>query len=81
MVPTASTDRRPLHSALMGVGPAGRETCWKHGGFWGSLAIYCPASDTTIVVSWNQASHGPYTLTNGEAALADRLARVVQSAD
>ena len=39
------------------------------------------ASDTTIVVSCNQVSPGPSTLNNGEAALADRLARIVQGTD
>jgi D-alanyl-D-alanine carboxypeptidase len=76
--------RDALHSPLARGRWIGDEPGWCHGGFWGVLAAYFPASDIGMALSFNQARAGQSTLgVPGEAAkpsLADRLARVVQSA-
>jgi D-alanyl-D-alanine carboxypeptidase len=38
--------------------PIAGETCWAHGGRWGTIAIHCPASDITIARSWGQSNAG-----------------------
>ncbi|WP_181160058.1 serine hydrolase domain-containing protein [Sandaracinobacter neustonicus] len=78
LTPTSLPAKRPPHSALMEPGSTGREYCLRHAGYWGLVAIYCPASDTSIVVSWNQVQPGPTTQENGRLKLADRLAEIVQ---
>jgi len=55
-----------------------------HGGFWGVVAAYAPASDVTLALSFNQGIAGPSTVSDPESAsadsLADRLARIAQQA-
>ena len=36
----------------------GDQTCWGHGGYWGSGALNCPALDFTLAFSPNQAEPG-----------------------
>jgi D-alanyl-D-alanine carboxypeptidase len=75
--------RDALHSPMMRGRWIGDEPSWCHGGFWGVLAAYFPASDFSMALSFNQARAGESTVGRpGDAArpsLADRLARVVQS--
>jgi D-alanyl-D-alanine carboxypeptidase len=47
---------RRLDSNLLTTVPFGRRTCWGHGGFWGSAAIYCPDIDVAVSLSINQAT-------------------------
>lgn len=35
------------------------ETCWSHGGRWGTMAIHCPKLDLTMARSWGQSNGGP----------------------
>jgi D-alanyl-D-alanine carboxypeptidase len=35
------------------------ETCWSHGGRWGTMAIHCPRFDLTVARSWGQSNGGP----------------------
>jgi D-alanyl-D-alanine carboxypeptidase len=76
--------RDTLHAPLMRGRWIGDESSWCHGGFWGSLAAYFPASDVSLALSFNQARAGEPTLgLPGDPArpsLADRLARVAQTA-
>jgi hypothetical protein len=76
--------RDALHSPLMRGRWIGDEPSWCHGGFWGVLAAYFPASDISMALSFNQARAGESTVgMPGDPArpsLADRLARVVQLA-
>lgn len=76
--------RDTLHAPLMRGRWIGDESSWCHGGFWGSLAAYFPASDVSLALSFNQARAGEPTLgLPGDPArpsLADRLARVAQAA-
>lgn len=76
--------RDALHSPLMRGRWIGDQPSWCHGGFWGSLAAYFPASDVSMALSFNQARAGESTLgIAGDPAcpsLADRLARLAQSA-
>ena len=76
--------RDALHSPLMRGRWIGDEPSWCHGGFWGSLAAYFPASDMSMALSFNQTRAGESTLgLPGDPAkpgLADRLARLAQSA-
>jgi D-alanyl-D-alanine carboxypeptidase len=76
-----------LHSPLMRGRWAGNEPSHQHGGFWGVVAAYCPASDIALAVSFNQVLAGESTLGVsgcseqwGQASLTDRLARMVQQA-
>ena len=50
----------------------GREHCMGHGGFWGQLVTYCPASDTTIAWTTNQGGK-----ENEKVNFTDRLAAVL----
>jgi D-alanyl-D-alanine carboxypeptidase len=76
--------RDALHSPLMRGRWIGDEPSWCHGGFWGVLAAYFPASDVSTGLSFNQARAGQPTLgvpgDPAQPSLADRLARIVQSA-
>ena len=38
---------------------SGDDTCWNHGGFWGSVVVTCPGYDVTVAMSWNQAAPEP----------------------
>lgn len=73
-----------LHSALMRGRRVGGEPCWMHGGFWGVVVAYAPASDVTLALSFNQAVAGPSTVGDPEqpeqTSLADRLALIAQIA-
>jgi D-alanyl-D-alanine carboxypeptidase len=73
-----------LHSTLMRSRWVGDEPCWVHGGFWGALAVYAPASDLAMALSYGQASAGTVTTglpgDPGQPSLADRLARIAQHA-
>ena len=49
------------HGYGFGIAPliiAG-ETCWSHGGRWGTLAVYCPRLDVSVAQSWGQSNAGP----------------------
>jgi D-alanyl-D-alanine carboxypeptidase len=35
------------------------ETCWSHGGRWGTIALYCPRMDLSISRSWGQSNAHP----------------------
>jgi D-alanyl-D-alanine carboxypeptidase len=35
------------------------ETCYAHGGRWGSFALYCPTIDLAIARSWGQSNANP----------------------
>lgn len=76
--------RDTLHAPLMRGRWIGDEPSWCHGGFWGALAAYFPASDLSLALSFNQARAGESTSGQpGDPArpsLADRLARLAQSA-
>jgi D-alanyl-D-alanine carboxypeptidase len=73
-----------LHSALMRGRWVGGEPCWMHGGFWGVVVAYAPASDVTLAVGFNQAVAGRSTVGDleqpAQASLADRLALLAQTA-
>ena len=73
-----------LHSPLMRGRAFGREASWAHGGFWGVYGIYCPASDVSLALTFNQALPGATTAgvpgDPGKPSLADRLALIAQSA-
>jgi D-alanyl-D-alanine carboxypeptidase len=45
----------------MGISPMTilGETCWSHGGRWGTIALSCPALDLTVARSWGQSNAGP----------------------
>jgi D-alanyl-D-alanine carboxypeptidase len=76
--------RDSLHAPLMRGRWIGDEPAWCHSGFWGAVAAYFPASDISLAVSHNQALAGASTLgvagDRMRPSLADRLARVVQTA-
>lgn len=71
-----------LHSPLFRGRAFGREASWAHGGFWGVVALYCPASDVALAVSFNQVLPGETTTgvpgDPGKPSLADRLALIAQ---
>jgi D-alanyl-D-alanine carboxypeptidase len=51
------------------------ETCWNHGGRWGTIALYCPDIDVSIARSWGQSNAGPdIDDTKGIVAAIVRLA-------
>ena len=35
------------------------ETCWSHGGRWGTVALHCPAINLTVARSWGQSNATP----------------------
>lgn len=76
--------RDALHAPLMRGRWVGGEPGWCHGGFWGSLAAYFPASDIAMALSFNQARAGESTLgvpgDPSRPSLADRLATIAQAA-
>jgi D-alanyl-D-alanine carboxypeptidase len=37
----------------------GGETCWSHGGRWGTTALHCPGVNLTIARSWGQSNASP----------------------
>ena len=45
-------------------------TCYGHGGFWGSLTVYCPRQKLAISVTFNAASPGD------PEAVVQRLAEI-----
>jgi D-alanyl-D-alanine carboxypeptidase len=57
----------------------GRHTCWVHGGYWGTVAMYCPDIDVALSVSIDQtldddahgASANQHKLIEGLAAVLD----------
>jgi D-alanyl-D-alanine carboxypeptidase len=52
------------------------ETCWSHGGRWGTIALHCPRLDLTIARSWGQSNGGPDTQDpKGLTASLIRLAK------
>jgi D-alanyl-D-alanine carboxypeptidase len=56
-VPQARPDpMRASHALLAAPLPLGRQSAWGHAGFWGSVALHAPATDTTVVLSINQAA-------------------------
>jgi D-alanyl-D-alanine carboxypeptidase len=73
-----------LHSALMRGRVIGLEPSWMHGGAWGLAAGYCPGSDISWALSFNQLQAGVSTVgVPGDPAqpgLADRLLTHVQRA-
>ncbi len=51
------------------------ETCWGHGGRWGTVALHCPKIDLSIARSWGQSNAGPDLADpNGPVAGLIRLA-------
>jgi D-alanyl-D-alanine carboxypeptidase len=44
---------RPPHAPLMPVAKLGDHSCWGHGGFWGTMVLYCPDIDTAVAVAVN----------------------------
>jgi D-alanyl-D-alanine carboxypeptidase len=73
-----------LHSPLMRGRMIGLEPSWMHGGAWGLMAAYFPASDISLALSFNQLLAGPTTTgapgDPSRPSLADRLAIIVQRA-
>ena len=73
-----------LHSALMRSRWVSGEPCWMHGGFWGVVAAYAPASDVSLAVTFNQAIAGQSTVGDpdqpAQTSLPDRLASIAQIA-
>ncbi len=73
-----------LHAPLMRGRMFGAEPSWAHGGFWGAMALYCPASDVALALSFNQALPAEVTLgvpqDPTKPSLADRLALLAQRA-
>lgn len=69
--------REVPHTPLMMVYTIGRHRCWGHGGFFGTVAVYCPDIDTAIAVSVNANTGGRNTGINEvlgkvDLALAER---------
>jgi D-alanyl-D-alanine carboxypeptidase len=48
----------------MGIGrqPIDGLVCYGHGGYWGTLARYCPAADLMVVAAMNRTPDSAYTL-------------------
>jgi D-alanyl-D-alanine carboxypeptidase len=72
-VPVLGPVRAP-HAPLMGVVSFGRHSCWGHGGFWGTMVLYCRDIDTAVAISVNM--NGP-AQKKGIAELVDGLAAVL----
>lgn len=64
------------HNLIMFRQPFGRRSCYGHSGFWGVLAVYCPADDITVVVTVNNAAGGQALF-----GLLNRVAAVIESVD
>lgn len=54
----ANTSGRIQHAPLLPTAQLGKHQCWGHGGFFGTMAIYCPDIDTAITLSVNMNSGG-----------------------
>jgi D-alanyl-D-alanine carboxypeptidase len=68
---------RAPHAPLMGVMPFGRHMCWGHGGFWGTMVLYCPDIDTAVALSVNMNGAAQ---KKGIAELLDGLAATLEAA-
>lgn len=70
-----------LHAPLLGRWTFGREICWGHIGHWGSIAFHCPASDTTVALTFNQAENALGPLDSDSRilirGLTDRVADIL----
>lgn len=49
------------HAALLTLSKAGNHLCWSHGGFFGTLVVYCPDVDITVAVAVNANTGGKNT--------------------
>ena len=67
-------ERLVPHAPLMYVTRLGPHSCWGHGGFWGTIAMYCPGIDVAVAVTVNVNSAGANT---GLKQLLDGFAEVL----
>jgi D-alanyl-D-alanine carboxypeptidase len=54
-------ERLVPHAPLMHVTRLGQHSCWGHGGFWGTIALYCPGIDVAVAVTVNVNTAGANT--------------------
>jgi len=68
---------------LLGARPFGRHVCWAHGGYWGTIAMYCPDIDATVSFTIDQtldesSADNRRQLLEGLAAVLDGPAEGTQ---
>ena len=76
-VPAARTDRGP-DSNLLATVQFGSRTCWAHGGFWGSIALYCPDIDLAVSVTTNESPSTEPKRERRDAVIRE-LANVIEA--
>jgi D-alanyl-D-alanine carboxypeptidase len=59
----------PAYAPLMATMAVGRHVCWGKGGFWGTVAIYCPDIDVAIAVTANRGPSGTTAKVVAEVAV------------
>ena len=63
------------HAPLLYVTRLGQHSCWGHGGFWGTIAMYCPGIDMAVAVTVNVNTAGA---NEGLKRLLDGFAEVLE---
>jgi D-alanyl-D-alanine carboxypeptidase len=70
-------DGQTAHAPLMPVVLFGTHQCWGHGGFFGTMVLYCPDIDIAVAASVNMNSAGK---NSGMKDLLDGVAQVISDA-